>query len=268
MPRFSANLSMLFQDLPLPDRLARAAANGFSGVEVLFPYADLSAGDIAVALQATGLTLVLINAPPGDWAAGQRGLAALPGHEGAAQASITMAVDYARATGCTRIHVMAGLLPQDVPLALAEETFVANLRHACALAGDIAILIEPLNTLIDVPGYVLDSTDQALRIIDRVGAINLKLQFDIYHMHIMERAGADRIATLLPHIGHIQLADHPGRHEPGTGEIDFGTLLPALDEMGYDGWVGCEYRERLGLGWAAPWLGGGALPPLARPPAG
>jgi len=246
--------------------MTRAATAGFRGIEVLFPYSDLSAAQMAEALADDNLELVLINAPAGDWAAGQRGLAALPGQERAARDSIAAALDYARTTRCPRVHVMAGLLPDDVPLSVAEDTLVGNLRHACALAKDITILIEPLNTFIDMPGYLLSSSDQALRIMARVGAPNLKLQFDIYHMHIMETAGADRITALLPDIGHIQLADHPGRHEPGTGEIAFGTLLPSLDAMGYVGWVGCEYREKLGLGWAAPWLGNGGLPPLAHLP--
>lgn len=255
MVRLAANLTMMFASLPLSERLARAAEAGFRGVEVLFPYDEMAAAEMARALDRHGLSLVLLNASPGDWTAGERGLAALPGREAEFRAGLDRAVAYARATFCPRLHVMAGLVPPGVAPAPFWRCYAENLARAAEAAPDLQILIEPINTRIDMPGYLLDSTAAALEVIDRIGAPNLALQYDIYHMHIMEDgARPEPIRKLLPRIGHMQLADHPGRHEPGTGEIDFATLLPALDAMGYAGWIGCEYREQAGLGWAADWL--------------
>lgn len=257
MIQLCANLSTLFTELPFPARFEAAAAAGFKAVECQFPY-DFPPHEIASRLGAAGLELVLINAPPG--AAGERGIASLPGRELDFHASIDRALAHARPLGVRRVHVMAGLLPAGADRRLHLDTYVANLVHAAdrfAEAG-ITVMIEPINTRVDVPGYLLDGTAMALECIERANRPNLRLQYDIYHMQIMEGDLLRSIARLLPFIGHIQIADNPGRHEPGTGEIAFERLLPAIDALGYQGYVGCEYTPAAGtgegLGWARAWL--------------
>jgi hydroxypyruvate isomerase len=254
MPRLAANLSFLFQEHDFLARFGAARGAGFHAVECLFPY-DTPAEAIRRELAAHALTLVLLNTPPGDWQNGERGLAALPGREVAFNAALDQAIDYARLLGASRVHVMAGVVPVGVSLAACEAVFIANLRRAAdALARHgLSATIEPLNS-IDVPGYVLSGSRQARRIIEAVARPNLKLQFDAYHLQIME---GDLIASFERHldiIGHVQIAGVPGRNEPDRGEVDLGFLLARLDELGYQGWISCEYRPRAGtlagLGWA------------------
>jgi hydroxypyruvate isomerase len=257
MPKFAANLSFLFQDLEFLDRFAAAAAAGFEGVEYLFPY-DHDPAEIETRLRRHGLTQVLFNAAQGDWAAGERGIGALPSREAEFDAAMRQALDYARALRCARVHVMAGIPPSDVASTAAEAVFVANLARAARAfaAHDIALLIEPLNTR-DTPGYFLPGVDQAARIIRQAARPNLFLQFDIYHRQIMAGDIAEAFRANLALIRHVQIAGVPGRHEPDIGEIDYPWLLDFIDRLGYDGWVGCEYRPQAGtvegLGWATPY---------------
>jgi hydroxypyruvate isomerase len=258
MPKFNANLSMMFTEVPFLERFARAAQAGFRAVEFLFPY-DYPKEQIKAALDGAGLRLVLHNMPPGDWAAGERGLACLPGRESEFRGGVARALDYATHLGLTQIHCMAGIAPAGASAAVLRETYVANLRYACAEAAKagLRVLIEPINTR-DIPGYFLNRSAQAIELMDAVGASNLYLQYDIYHMQIMEGDLAPTMERLLPRIGHMQLADTPGRHEPGTGEINYPFLFAHLDRIGYRGWIGCEYRPatttEAGLGWVKPYL--------------
>lgn len=254
MPKFAANLSFLFADRPFPERFAAAAAAGFAGVEYLFPY-DYPAGEVAGWLGAAGLSQVLFNLAPGDWAAGERGLACLPGRQGEFAESVAQAVDYALALDCPRVHCMAGLRPAGVSESLLHDTYVANLRHAADAFARIGatVSIEPINSRVDMPGYWLDSIVAAERLLDDIGRDNVALQFDIYHAQIIQGDLWPTLSRLLPRIAHIQVADHPGRHEPGTGEINYPFLFKALDAAGYAGWIGCEYKPlagtEAGLGW-------------------
>ncbi len=254
MPRFAANLSMMFQEHPFLDRFEAAAAAGFQAVEYLFPY-DHPPEVVAQHLAAAGLSQSLFNLPPGDWAAGMRGLAAVPGLEASFAESVERALIYARALGCLKLHVMAGITTGVDPAA-AEATYIANLRTAVRRLGDAGItaLIEPINAR-DMPGYFLATSDQAVRIIEAVGLPNLKLQFDVYHTQISEGDLTTRLTKLAPLIGHIQIAGVPDRHEPDTGEVAYDRLFPVIDAIGYDGYVGLEYRPAgdtvAGLGWLA-----------------
>jgi hydroxypyruvate isomerase len=259
MPKLAANLSTLFTELPFLDRYDAAAECGFSLVECQFPYV-VTAQAIRERLDRLGLSQVLINAPQGDAAKGERGLAGVPGRQSDFRACILQALDYATVLGVPRVHVMAGIQPQGVPLADCIEVYVDNVSWAAdqfAAAG-IDVMLEPINTKVDVPGYVLHSTADAVDCIRRASRPNIRLQYDVYHMQIMEGDLARSIERLLPVIGHIQIADNPGRHEPGTGEIHFPWLLARLDALGYAGVVGCEYTPtgdtREGLAWARPWL--------------
>lgn len=261
MPRFCANLSFLFTDQPFPERFAAAARAGFRGVEYLFPY-DHPASEIRRWLEAAELTQVLFNLPPGDWAAGERGLACHPGREAEFREGLELALDYARSLGCTRLHALSGLALPDVPPAQLEATYRANMQVAarrCAEAG-VTLLMEPINSKVDMPGYWLDQPAQAFALQQFIGEPNLLVQLDLYHAQIMAGDLARTLEKHLPAIGHIQVADNPGRHEPGTGEIHYSYLFQRLDELGYQGWVGCEYKPRgsteAGLGWLAPWRQG------------
>jgi hydroxypyruvate isomerase len=253
MPKFAANLSMLFTEHDFLDRFGAAAAAGFAGVEYLFPY-PYPKDALVEQLGRHGLVQVLHNLPAGDWAAGERGIACLPGRIGEFQDGVGQAIDYATALGCRQINCLAGIAPAGVPEAKVRETFIGNLRFAAkALAAHgIALLIEPVNTR-DIPGFYLNRTAQALAIIDEVGADNLFLQYDVYHMQIMEGDLVPTIRKHLPRIRHIQIADTPGRHEPGSGEINFPYVLAAIDAASYNGWIGCEYkpagRTEAGLSW-------------------
>jgi hydroxypyruvate isomerase len=263
MPRLAANISTLFTELPFLDRMDAAAAAGFEAVECQFPYAT-DAGAIAERLARTGMELVLFNAPPGRSEAGERGLASLPGREADFDASLSLAVQYAQATGCRRVHVMAGLLPSGADRRRHVDQFVSGIGRAADRLAEVGAtaLVEPINTRVDVPGYLLDGTMLALECISNAGRQNLQLQYDVYHMQIMEGDLMRSIERLLPAIGHIQVADNPGRHEPGSGEINFEKLLARIDALDYSGFVGCEYLPEsttlAGLAWAQPWLRAGA----------
>ncbi len=247
MPRFAANLSMMFTERPFLERFDAAAAAGFRAVEFLFPYAHEPA-EIRTALDRNGLRLALFNAPPGDWEGGERGLAAVPGRAAEFRSGFARALDYAAVLNPSRLHVMAGIASGEA----ARATYVANLAHAAEAAGGRRLCIEPINTR-DMPGYHVSTSDDAVAVLDAVGAANLGLQFDFYHAQIMEGDLTRRLERLMPRIAHVQIAGVPDRHEPDTGEVSFPHLFAALDRLGYDGFVGCEYRPRGrtedGLGW-------------------
>lgn len=253
MPRFAANLSMLFTEVPFLDRFERAAKAGFDAVEFLFPYA-FAAADIKDRLGAYKLELVLFNTPAGDWDGGERGLACNPSRVGDFRTGVAQAIEYARALGAPRVHCMAGKAPAGASDAVLRRTYVENLRYAAAeLKGyGLDALIEPINHY-DIPGYYLNRTAQALAVIDEVGAANLLLQYDIYHAQRTEGELAATMAKHLAKIGHMQLADNPGRNEPGSGEINYPFLFAHMDRIGYKGHVGCEYKPagntEAGLGW-------------------
>ena len=254
MPKFAANLSFIFQEVGFLDRFAAAAACGFKGVEYLSPY-DHPPGVIAEQLNRHGLEQALFNMPSGDWAAGERGIGTLPGREQEFRDGVVTALTYAKATKCRILHAMAGLWPEGGDRAEAERVYIANLRHAAdRLATEgLTLVIEPINTR-DIPGYFLNTTNQAMSIIERVGRPNLKLQLDLYHVQIMEGDLAHRIRALAGHYPHVQIAGNPGRNEPDIGEINYPFLFDLLDEISYAGWIGCEYRPKAettaGLGWA------------------
>jgi hydroxypyruvate isomerase len=254
VPKFAANLSFIFQEVEFLDRFAAAAECGFRAVEYLGAY-DHRPETMAAQLEKNGLVQALFNMPPGNWAAGERGMAALPGREQEFRAGVDQALIYAKATNCRSLHAMAGLVPEGSDRGAAERTYVANLRHAaerCAADG-VTVIIEPINNR-DIPGYFLNTTTQATAVIDRVGHPNLQLQLDLYHVQIMEGDLAHRIRALAGRYPHIQIAGNPGRHEPDVGEVNYPFLFDLLDEIGYAGWIGCEYRPkgetRAGLGWA------------------
>jgi hydroxypyruvate isomerase len=257
MPKFAANLSFIFQEVEFLDRFAAAAECGFKAVEYLGAY-DHPPETAAAQLERHGLTQALFNMPPGDWEKGERGLAALPGREDEFRAGVEKALVYAKATKCRVVHAMAGLVPAGADRAAAERAYIANLRYAAErLAPEgVTAIIEPINTR-DIPGYFLNTTTQAMKVIDAVGHPNLQLQLDLYHVQIMEGDLAHRIQALAGRYPHIQIAGNPGRNEPDIGEINYPYLFDLLDEIGYAGWIGCEYRPkgetRAGLGWAARW---------------
>ena len=253
MPRFSANLSMLFGEHDFLDRFDAAARAGFKGVEYIGPY-DHAPDVVAARLKKNGLTQVLFNLPAGDWGKGERGIAVLPDRVPEFRQGIAKAVTYAQALGCQQVNCLAGIAPAGADRKVLEDVFAENLAFAAEKLeqAGIRLLIEPINTR-DIPGFFLNYSDQALALIDRVGSKNLFLQYDIYHMQIMEGDLARTIEANLSRIAHIQLADNPGRHEPGTGEINFAFLYEHLDRIGYAGWVGAEYKPKTGteagLGW-------------------
>jgi 2-dehydrotetronate isomerase len=262
MPRLSANLGFLFNEVPFLDRFGEAARAGFRAVEFAFAY-DVPEATIAARLAEHSLECVLINAPPGDSKAGERGIAALPGREDEFVASFATALRYAWALRCPRIHVMAGVLPAGTDAerrTRARSTYVHSLRDACteARAHGVTVLIEALNPR-DVPNYLFSTQADAHAIREEVGAPNLKVQMDFYHTQIVEGDIAVKLERWLPHIGHIQIAGTPGRHEPDVGEINYAWLLRRVDELRYDGWVGCEYRPLrgtvAGLTWRERLLG-------------
>jgi 2-dehydrotetronate isomerase len=260
MPNFAANLSTLFTELPFLDRFAAARKAGFGAVEFQAPY-DYPAAEIAARAAAVDVRIVLFNAPMGNAKAGERGFAAQPGREADFDASVATALDYARALSCHQVHVLAGLSIGDEQ-ARQEAVYVANLRRAAprAAAQGVSLLIEPLNAR-DNPGYFLNTTRHAIAILDRVAHDNVGLQFDLYHCQISEGDLARHMRDLSGRYPHVQIANVPGRHEPGQGEIDFAFLFDLFDEIGYGGWIGCEYRPRAGtlagLGWGRRWGIGG-----------
>lgn len=261
MPRFAANLSMLYGEHAFLDRFAAAAADGFDAIEFLFPY-EHPAAELAARLATHGLQQVLFNSPPGDWARGERGLACLPGREDEFRRGVARAIEYAQSLGCPRVHLMAGLVPAGADRTELQATYVTNLAWAAAQARDLHFLIEPINTR-DIPGFFLNRQDHAHEIVQLVGAPNLKVQMDLYHCQIVEGDLAKKIEAYLPtgRVGHFQIAGVPDRHEPDVGELNYPYLFSLLDRLGYDGAVGCEYRPRdsgpggttAGLGWLQPY---------------
>jgi hydroxypyruvate isomerase len=257
VPKFAANLTMLFTEVPFLDRFAAAAAAGFDAVEFMFPY-DFEAAAIADALATHSLELVLHNLPAGNWGAGERGIACDPARSSEFQDGVGQAITYAKALDCKRINCLVGIPPAGVSIPQAHDAIVENLIFAAAELGDadIELLIEPVNTR-DIPGFAISRTAEALAVLDDVGSDNLKVQYDIYHAQVMEGDLTHTLTTHLDRIGHIQIADNPGRHEPGTGEINFPFLFQRIDELGYRGFVGCEYRPstttEAGLGWLRPY---------------
>jgi hydroxypyruvate isomerase len=255
MPRFAANLTMLFAEMPFLDRFAAAKAAGFSGVEYLFPY-DYDKADLREQLDEHGLVQVLHNLPAGNWVAGERGIAILPDRVDEFRDGVARAISYAKALDCRQLNCLVGIAPRDADPFEMNEVLVENLRFAAdALARErIRLLVEPINTL-DIPGFFLNKTEQAVQLIADVRSSNLFIQYDIYHMQVMEGDIARSLQKHLPRIAHVQLADNPGRNEPGTGEINYPFLFRHLDTLGYRGWVGCEYKPRTttvdGLGWHA-----------------
>ncbi|GAA0766748.1 hydroxypyruvate isomerase [Ideonella azotifigens] len=255
MPRFAANLSMLFTEVPLPQRFARAAAAGFRFVECQFPY-DFPADALRAEMDAAGLQMVLHNLPAGDWAAGDRGIACDPTRVAEFRAGVPRALAYAKALDVPQLNLLAGLTPPGVPAAQVRATFLDNLRFAADALTEHGrtLLIEPLNTF-DLPGFWLHSSHDAQALIEEAARPNVKIQFDLYHLQRMQGELAGTLQRQLPHIGHVQFADNPGRHEPGTGELNFGFLFDHLDRIGYTGFVGAEYLPlagtEAGLGWLA-----------------
>jgi hydroxypyruvate isomerase len=256
MPKFAANLTMLFNEVPFMERFDKAAAANFKAVEFLFPYA-FPAADIKAKLDQNKLTLVLHNLPAGNWEAGERGIACLPDRIEEFRKGVANAVEYATALGVTQVNCLAGKMPEGVSHAVLRATFIDNLKYAAAelKKANIKLLIEPINTF-DIPGFFLSGTQQAIDIITEVGSDNLFLQYDIYHAQRMEGELANSMQKHLAKIAHIQLADNPGRNEPGTGEINYAYIFAMLDRIGYAGWIGCEYKPaattEVGLGWYKP----------------
>ncbi len=253
MPKFAANLTMLFPDRPFLERFEAAARAGFEAVEFLFPYA-FSIDEIRTRLTDNGLQLVLHNLPAGRWEAGERGIACLPDRTEEFRAGVAEAIRYATALGVSQLNCLAGKTPAGLLTAQVHQTLVDNLRHAATelKAAGLRLLVEPINTF-DIPGFHISRTEQALKLLDEVAADNVFVQYDVYHAQRMEGELGNTLQRHLGRIGHVQVADNPGRHEPGTGEIHYPWLFSLLDRLGYAGWVGCEYNPttttEAGLGW-------------------
>jgi hydroxypyruvate isomerase len=255
MPRFAANLSMMYVEHPFLDRFAAAAADGFDAVEYLFPY-EWPAATLAARLKESGLRQVLFNAPPGDFANGERGIASLPGREDEFRSGVARAFDYAAALDCPRVHLMAGLVPAGGTREAHRPTYLKNLEWAAKKAADagVDVLIEPINTR-DIPGYFLNRQDDAHAVLAEIGSPRLKVQMDLYHCQIVEGDVATKLRAYLPtgRVGHLQIAGVPERHEPDLGEVNYPYLFGVVDALGWDGWIGCEYRPAAGtsagLGW-------------------
>ncbi len=261
MPRLAANISMMFNEVSFIDRFARAAACGFKGVEIQFPY-HWSPQELAAQLHDNNLQLALFNMMPGNWQAGERGLACLPGRESEFENGIETVLGYADALDCHQVHMMAGIPDREISPQLAQDTFIKNLKTTARICRekDITVLIEPIN-LRDVPGYFLNTQAQALDLIALADEANIALQMDLYHCQITEGDLARRLRDNIGRIAHIQIAGPPDRHEPDRGEVNYPYLFNLIDELGYQGWIGCEYRPagktEAGLGWAAQYLSAG-----------
>jgi hydroxypyruvate isomerase len=256
VPRFAANLSMMYTEHAFLERYAAAAADGFSAVEFLFPY-EWPAATLAGLLAGHRLEQVLFNAPPGDFAAGERGIACLPGRESEFRGGVERALDYAAALGCPRVHLMAGLVPAGSSRAALRPTYLANLAWAArrADAAAVDVLIEPINTR-DIPGYFLNRQDEAHAVLAELDVPRLKVQMDLYHCQIVEGDLAMKLRQYLPggRVGHLQIAGVPERHEPDSGELDHDYLFEVIDSLGYAGWIGCEYRPAAGTSNGLGWL--------------
>lgn len=257
MPRFAANLSMLFTEVPFMERFALARGAGFDGVEYLFPY-EWPKQELKQALEANGLTQVLFNLPPGNWAAGERGIACLPDRVDEFRSGVEQALEYATALDCPRLNCLAGLKPAGLDEDLAWRTLTDNVAWAAERLGErgITLCLEAINSRVDMPGFILDTSARVMSLIESVDGDNIRLQYDLYHMQIMEGDLIRTLECLLPWIGHIQFADNPGRHEPGTGEIHFPNVFAAIDSLDYDGWVSAEYRPSETTGASLGWLKG------------
>lgn len=253
MPKFAANLTFLFTELPFMERFETAAIAGFKAVEYMAPY-PYPADDLKAALKANGLVQALFNLPAGDWDNGERGIACIPGREAEFKQGVATAIAYAKALDCKKINCLSGKLPQGVSHDIATATMIGNLKFAAAelKRQGIMLVTEPINSF-DIPGYFVNRTSEALAILDAVGSDNLFIQYDVYHAQRMEGELGSTLKNHLSRIGHIQIADNPGRNEPGTGEINYAWMLQHIDALGYDGWVGCEYKPKTntvdGLGW-------------------
>ena len=262
MPRFAANLTMMYNEHSFLDRFAAAAGDGFKAIEFLFPY-EYSPSEIKARLADNGLTQPLFNAPPGDWTAGERGIASLPGREAEFKRSIDKALEYAVVIGNKKLHVMAGLIALGQPRDKHRAVYLENLEYAARAARScgITIVIEPINPR-DIPGFFLNHQDDAQAVCNEIGAPNLQVQFDIYHCQIVEGDVSVKLKRdmVRPNagIGHIQIAGVPERHEPDIGELNYPYLFELIDTLGYNGWIGCEYRPKAGtsegLGWLRPYL--------------
>jgi len=258
MPKLAANLSMLFNEVAFMDRFQAAADAGFKAVEYLFPY-DFSAQDIGAQLHKHGLVQALFNAPPGNWAAGERGIACIPGREEEFRSGIANALAYSTVLGNKRLHVMAGLMPDDIDQQLATQTYVANLRYAAQQVAEagIKILIEPIN-VVDMPGYFVNYQEDAAALIDEIDEPNVGLQFDFYHCQMMQGNVISTFRKLRPYVDHVQIAGVPNRHEPNSGELDYRYIFAQLEQDGYDGFIGCEYKPAAatvdGLTWISELL--------------
>lgn len=259
MINLAANISMMFTEHPFRDRVQAAAQAGFRGIECVEPYA-IPCEEWADLLRRNGLTLALYNFPPGDWNAGERGIAANPARIDECRDGVELALRYAKATGCRRLHLMAGIMSPDCDRLAWRNTLIGNVQFAAEAAArhGVDVLLEPINSRVDIPDYFYDTVEQVMAIIGDVARPNVRLQFDVYHQQVMRGDLARTLERYLPNIGHIQIADNPGRNEPGTGEIAFDWLLGRIAALEYDGWIGCEYRPLgetvAGLGWARPLL--------------
>jgi hydroxypyruvate isomerase len=257
MPKFAANLTMMFNEVPFLDRFDAAARAGFEAVEFLVPY-DHAPEEVTARLRAAKLKNVLFNMPPGNWAAGERGIGALPGREPEFRDGVARALRYAETLGTPALHAMAGIVPPGADRAACRATYLENLRFAAreTASRGITLLVEPINTR-DIPGYFLSTQAEAHALREEVAADNLEVQMDLYHAQIMEGDVTVKLRRWAPHIGHVQIASVPDRNEPDGGELSYAHLFRVLDEVGYDGWVGCEYRPARGtvegLGWFAPY---------------
>jgi hydroxypyruvate isomerase len=258
VPKFSANLSFLYADLPFLDRFAAAAKDGFRAVEYVGPY-GFPAEDVAAALRANGLTQALFNLPAGNWDGGERGIGCHADRVVEFQSGVETAIRYAQALGCEKVNCLAGIAPAGTTAEGRDAVLIANLQYTAPRLADagIKLLLEPIN-LRDIPAFHVSTTDHAERLLDAVGSDNLFIQYDIYHTQVMQGDLMPTYARLKDRIGHVQIADNPGRNEPGTGEINYGFVLSELDRLGYGGWVGCEYKPKAGtsagLGWMKPYL--------------
>jgi hydroxypyruvate isomerase len=257
MPRFAANLTMMFNEVPFLERFGAAARAGFQGVEFLFPY-EFPAEVIRTELDRHNLSMVLFNMPAGDWAKGDRGLACDPGAVDRCRDGVRTAIEYAERLGCRQLHLMAGLRPAGASEEAMRATYVSNVQYAAraTAAHDLTLLVEAINTR-DMPGFYVNSSRHAFELIDAAAEPGVRFQYDVYHMQIMEGDLAKTLERHLARIGHIQIADPPARNEPGTGEINYTFLFDWIDRLGYTGWIGCEYRPQGktedGLEWMKPW---------------
>jgi hydroxypyruvate isomerase len=253
MPKFSANLSFLYQEFAFADRFEQASRDGFEAVEYMSPY-ELPKEAVARMLADNGLQQVLFNLPAGNWDKGERGIACHPDRINEFRDGVKLAAEYAQTLGCKQLNCLAGIVPENISRDKAWDTFTANLAYAseCLKRENIRLLVEPINHF-DIPGFLVNRSADGINAIITADSDNLFLQYDIYHMQRMEGELAETLKRLMPRIAHIQIADNPGRHEPGTGEINYPFLFKLIDQLGYVGWVGCEYKPlhgtSNGLGW-------------------